>query len=435
KEIEFKDLGLLIVDEEQRFGVEQKERIKEFKKSVDVLTLSATPIPRTLQMSLVGLRPLSQINTAPETRMPIQTYVIPFHKDTINELIQRELARNGQVFYIHNSISTIYGVAAKLEAKIPGASVGVVHGRMEKEAVEDVMERFYDGDLNILVATSIVENGIDVPNANMLIVEDSDHFGLSQLYQIKGRVGRGDRIAYAYLTYKEHKQMNEDAEKRLKAIQEFTDLGSGYKIAQRDLMIRGAGDILGPEQAGFIDSIGLDLYLKMLNEAVEAKKTGKEIEPPKPEKLFSIDAYIPEKYAISSDKIQMYQELDSIESDPALTAFEKKTRDIYGSIPEETKLLIEKKRIDLMVKREEFDSLSEAKDYVDILLSKAFTNIGGIGADLFNELIPMLSSIKVSYLEKKLKIRYFKKQKWLDDVWKILSLIHRLYEKRKPQEA
>ena len=435
KEIEFKDLGLLIVDEEQRFGVEQKERIKEFKKSVDVLTLSATPIPRTLQMSLVGLRPLSQINTAPETRMPIQTYVIPFHKDTINELIQRELARNGQVFYIHNSISTIYTVAAKLEAKIPGASVGVVHGRMEKEAVEDVMERFYDGDLNILVATSIVENGIDVPNANMLIVEDSDRFGLSQLYQIKGRVGRGDRIAYAYLTYKEHKQMNEDAEKRLKAIQEFTDLGSGYKIAQRDLMIRGAGDILGPEQAGFIDSIGLDLYLKMLNEAVEAKKTGKEIEPPKPEKLFSIDAYIPEEYAISSDKIQMYQELDAIQNDAALTAFEKKTRDIYGSIPEETKLLIEKKRIDLMVKREEFDSLSESKEYVDILLSKAFTNIGGIGADLFNELIPMLSSIKVSYLEKKLKIRYFKKQKWLDDVWKILSLTHRLYEKRKPQEA
>ncbi|MBO4541505.1 MAG: transcription-repair coupling factor, partial [Bacilli bacterium] len=348
---------------------------------------------------------------------------------------QRELARNGQVFYIHNAISSIYGVAAKLEAKIPGAVVGVVHGQMEKEAVEDVMERFYDGELNVLVATSIVENGIDVPNANMIIVEDADHFGLSQLYQIKGRVGRGDRIAYAYLTYKEHKQMGEDAEKRLKAIQEFTDLGSGYKIAQRDLMIRGAGDILGPEQAGFIDSIGLDLYLKMLNEAVEAKKTGKEIEPPKPEKLFSIDAYIPEEYAVNSDKIQMYQELDAIQDEETLSAFEKKTRDIYGSIPEETKLLIEKKRVDLMIKQEEFDSLNETKDYVDILLSKAFTSIGGIGADLFNELIPMLSTIKVSYLEKKLKIRYTKRKKWLDEVWKILTLIHKLYAKRKPQEA
>ncbi len=435
KEIIFRDLGLLIVDEEQRFGVEQKEKIKEFKKSVDVLTLSATPIPRTLQMSLVGLRPLSQINTAPESRMPIQTYVIPFNKEVVNELIQRELARNGQVFYIHNAISSIYSTAAKLEAKIPGAAVGVVHGQMDKETVEDVMERFYDGGLNVLVATSIVENGIDVPNANMLVVEDADKFGLSQLYQIKGRVGRGDRIAYAYLTYKEHKQMNEDAQKRLKAIQEFTDLGSGYKIAQRDLMIRGAGDILGPEQAGFIDSIGLDLYLKMLNEAVEAKKLGKEIEPPKPEKLFSIDAYIPQEYAANSDKIQMYQELDAIKSDFALNDFEKKTRDIYGKIPEETKLLIQKKRIDLLVKKPEFSSLTETKEYVDILLSNQFTRIGGIGADLFNELIPMLSSIKVSYLDKKLKIRYFKKQKWMDDLWKILQLIHKLYEKRKPQEA
>ena len=265
KDIEYKDLGLLIIDEEQRFGVEQKERIKELKSNIDVLTLSATPIPRTLQISLLGVRSLSQINTPPKDRMPIQTYVTPYRFDVVKELISRELGREGQVFYLHNRVDTIYQIANQLQKALPGASLAVIHGQMNKDDIEEVMMKFYNGDIQVLVCTSIIENGIDIPNANMIIVEDSERYGLAQLYQIKGRVGRGDRIAYAYLMYNGNKALKEDTQKRLRALQEFSALGSGYRIAQRDLMIRGAGDILGPEQAGFIDSIGLDMYIKLLN--------------------------------------------------------------------------------------------------------------------------------------------------------------------------
>lgn len=433
KDFHFKDLGLLIVDEEQRFGVEQKERIKEMKKTVDVLTLSATPIPRTLQMSLVGIRPLSQINTAPESRMPIQTYVTPFKEDVVEELIERELARNGQIFYVHNVVETIYATASKLATRIKGSKVGVVHGKMNKDEIEDVMTKFYDNELNILVCTSIIENGIDIPNANMLIVEDADKFGLSQLYQIKGRVGRGNRIAYAYLMYKPQKEMNEDAQKRLQAIQEFTELGSGYKIAQRDLMIRGAGDILGPEQAGFIDSIGLDLYLKLLNEAVKAKQTGIVVEPPKPNKLFQIDAYIPKSFAVNSDKIELYQELEDIEDDKNLNSFAKKMRDIYGRIPDETQLLIQKKRIDLLASNEEFKTIDEGDGYIDITLDDNFSRMNGIGSALFNDLIPYLNLVTVTFVDKRLRIRMKKKEKWLDSLEAIMTLIHRLYAQRSAQ--
>jgi transcription-repair coupling factor (superfamily II helicase) len=431
KQIIFKDLGLLIVDEEQRFGVEQKEKIKELKQNVDVLTLTATPIPRTMQMSLVGIRPLSQINTAPESRMPIQTYVVPYKEDVVYELIQRELGRNGQVFYVHNKVETIYAVASRIAQAIPSAKIGVVHGQMEKDEIEDVMAKFYDNELNVLVCTSIVENGIDIPNANMLIVEDADRFGLSQLYQIKGRVGRGDRIAYAYLMYKPQKQMNEDAQKRLQAIQEFTELGSGYKIAQRDLMIRGAGDILGPEQAGFIDTVGLDLYLKMLNEAIEAKKSGQPTPEPKPNKLFAIDAYIPKGYAINSDKIELYQDLENVKDDKELAAFTAHLRDVYGKIPPETLLLLQKKRMDLLANSEEFTSVEESDAYVDILMSDTFSRIGGIGVELFNAVVPFMGFLKVTYLERQLRLRMSKQERWLDDLEKLLKLIHVLYLKHK----
>lgn len=427
KEIKFRDLGLLVVDEEQRFGVEQKERIKEMSANIDVLTLSATPIPRTLQMSLVGIRPLSQINTAPESRMPIQTYVTPYKEEIVAELIQRELARNGQVFYVHNKVETIYGKAAQLQRNVPSSKIGVVHGQMEKDEIEEVMERFYTGDLNVLVCTSIIENGIDIPNANMLIVEDADTFGLSQLYQIKGRVGRGDRIAYAYLMYKPQKSMNEDAQKRLQAIQEFTELGSGYKIAQRDLLIRGAGDIFGPEQAGFIDTVGLDLYLKMLNEAIAAKTTGIEPVPPKPNKLFEIDAYIPKEYAENSDKIELYQELEEVKDSHGLAAFSKHMRDVYGKPPAEVVLLIQKKRIDLVTSNDEFFSVDESKDYVDIQMSDSFTRMNGIGTDLFNAVAPYLDFLRVTYLEKKLRIRMSKRGQWLNDLENLVNLIHKLF--------
>lgn len=435
KEIEFKDLGLLIVDEEQRFGVEQKERIKEMKRNVDVLTLSATPIPRTLQMSLVGIRPLSEINTAPSSRMPIQTYVTPFKEDVVVELIQRELARKGQVFYVHNKVATIYNRAAKLARAVPSASIGVIHGQMDKNDVEDVMSRFYDGDIDVLVCTSIVENGIDIPNANMIIVEEADHFGLSQLYQIKGRVGRGNRIAYAYLMYKPHKEMREDAVKRLKAIQEFTELGSGYKIAQRDLMIRGAGDILGPEQAGFIDSVGLDLYLKLLNEAVEAKKTGFEAPPPVPKKLFNLDAYIPQDYADKSDKLELYQSLEEAKNEKDLLRFQRKIRDIYGRLPEEVELLIGKKRIDLLSEEEEFVSIDENKDSVNINLSPSFSRIDGIGNKMFNELVPYLSFLRVIFVDRNLRVIVTKREDWLRDLETVMKGIHKVYEKMKSAQS
>lgn len=431
KDFEFKDLGLLIIDEEQRFGVEQKERIKEIKSSVDVLTLSATPIPRTLQMSLLGLRPISEILTAPSARMPIQTYVTPYNEDVVYELIQRELSRHGQVFYVHNRVESIYRVASRIAAKLPLASVGVVHGQMDKEAIEDVMERFYDNDINVLVCTSIVENGIDIPNANMIIVENADHFGLSQLYQIKGRVGRGDRIAFAYLLYKQEKDMNADAQKRLQAIQEFTELGSGYKIAQRDLMIRGAGDILGPEQAGFIDSIGLDLYLKMLNEAITEKTTGTPVTPPVAKKLFSIDAYIPQEYASKSDKVELYHELDDVKNEKELDAFKRRLKDIYGRLPKEVELVIQKKRIDIFSDFEEFAAVEEVQGRVEITLSSAFTSIDGIGTDLFNALVPYLGVLRVTHVDKRLKFLLSTQGDWVGTLEKIMRTTHQTYLKFK----
>ena len=287
-DVKFKDLGLLIVDEEQRFGVEQKEKIKELKKSVDVLTLSATPIPRTLQMALIGVRSLSQIDTPPLQRVPIQTYVIEKNSKLIKEIIERELAREGQVFYLYNKISNIYSVAKDIESKIRGAKVIVIHGRMSKEDTEEAMYRFNNKEANVMVCTTIIENGIDIPNANTMIVEDADHFGLSQLYQIKGRVGRGDRLAYAYLLYKPQKQLSEIATKRLRAIKEFAELGSGYRIAMRDLSIRGAGDILGAEQSGFIDMVGIDMYIRLLHEAIEERKTRIKTQEPEINKPIAI---------------------------------------------------------------------------------------------------------------------------------------------------
>lgn len=426
KEIKFHDLGLLIVDEEQRFGVEQKERIKELKSNVDVLTLTATPIPRTLQMSLVGIRQLSQLNSAPTNRMPIQTYVVPFKVSMIRELMERELARKGQVFYLHNQVSTIYSTARKIQEMIPDAHIGVVHGQMDREMIEDVMTHFYHGELDILVCTSIIETGIDIANANMILIEDADHFGLSQLYQIKGRVGRGNRIAYAYLMYKPNKSLSEVAQKRLKAIQDFTELGSGYRIAQRDLMIRGAGDILGAEQAGFIDSVGMDMYIQLLNEVLEEKKTGKKQEEEKAKKALTIDAYIPSQYANESDKIEMYQEIEGAKTKEELEAIEKRIADIYGKVPLEVRRLFLKKRIDFYLETPTFDDLQEYADYVDIVLNAELSNRNGIGIILFQELTPFLSLIKVTIVKKQIKIRLTKKEDWPTTLVKLMEKIEEI---------
>ncbi len=437
KDIVYQDLGLLVVDEEQRFGVEQKEKIKELKTNLDVLTLSATPIPRTLQISLLGVRSMSQITTPPNERMPIQTYVTPFNSKVVIELIQRELGREGQVFYLHNQIETIYEISSRLKRALPTANIAVAHGQMSKNDIEDVMMKFYSGDIQVLVCTSIIENGIDVPNANMIIVDDSERYGLAQLYQIKGRVGRGNRIAYAYLMYNGNRALKEDTQKRLKALQDFTALGSGYKIAQRDLMIRGAGDILGPEQAGFIDSIGLDMYIKLLNEAVNEKITGQEHKPEEYNKTLSLafDAYIPQEYASDSDKIELYQDILGASSIDTLNEIKVKTRDIFGRLPEEVEQLFYKRAIDLMVKKCEIHDIKENKNTVELYLGDNFINIKGIGNILFEALIPYLGIIKISYLNHKFKIVMNKKGNWLIDLENILKSLVNIVEVNKVVEV
>ena len=316
EDIVFKDLGLFIIDEEQRFGVEHKEKIKEMKVNVDTLTLSATPIPRTIQMSMYGLKDLSMIETPPLNRYPVQTYVVERQIGLIKEAIDRELARGGQVFYLYNKTSDIEKIVLKLKQIVPNARITYAHGKMNKDKLEDVLTDFIDHRFDVLVATTIIETGVDIPNTNTLIIHDADNLGLSQLYQIRGRVGRSDKIAYAYLMYDPKKNINDEARKRLSVIEDFTDLGSGFKIALRDLAIRGAGDILGQEQSGFIDSVGMDLYMKLLEEVME----NKEEEPRITESIDEIysERHIPKDY-IQEDavRIEIHKrigELNSIEN-------------------------------------------------------------------------------------------------------------------------
>src|SRR5690625_703132 len=303
KAIKFHDLGLLIVDEEQRFGVKHKERIKQLKTNVDVLTLTATPIPRTLHMSLLGVRDLSVIERPPENRFPVQTYVVESSPTLIREAIEREMARGGQVYYLHNRVDTIEKKAQEIADIVDGARIAVAHGQMNETELENIMIAFLEGDYDVLVSTTIIETGVDIPNVNTLIVGNADHMGLSQLYQLRGRVGRSNRIAYAYFTYQKDKILSEVAEKRLQAIKEFTELGSGFKIAMRDLSIRGAGNLLGAEQHGFIDSVGFDLYSEMLKESIEKKKlnqTHSEEKAINPELNLAIEAYLPDDYISDS---------------------------------------------------------------------------------------------------------------------------------------
>jgi len=428
KNIDLSNLGLLIIDEEQRFGVEQKEKIKEKCKGVDVLTLSATPIPRTLQSSLIGLKQVSTIETAPKERMAIQTYVIPYDTNVVRELIKRELSRHGQIYYIHNEVFSIYETSERLHKLVPECRIGVVHGQMDKEESANVMQDFYDGNIDLLLATSIIENGIDCENANLMLIENANHFGLAQLYQIKGRVGRGDRMAFAYLMINDKKEMNEAGQKRLEAIQDLSALGSGYKIAQRDLLIRGAGDILGPEQAGFIDSIGIDMYIKLLNETIEEKKTGiKKAQSIEIKKDLGVDGYIPSYYISDTEKVEVYQKLLDCLTFEQLEETKRNIRDIYGTIPKSTELLFYKRKIDIYLQNEEFDVLNEFKDRVTLILSHQFSDIEGIGSSLFTVLVPYLKDIKIAFINKQVNINITKKDEWVDLLVKVMAMIHDLY--------
>lgn len=334
KDIEFKNLGLLVIDEEQRFGVMHKEKIKNMRANVDVLTLTATPIPRTLHMSMVGIKDISTIEDPPEERFPVQTYVMEYNGEVIKEAINREIARNGQVFYLYNRVRSINVKAAEIKNMVPDARVAVAHGQMNETELEDIMFRFINGEFDVLVCTVIIESGLDMPNVNTIIVEDSDRMGLAQLYQLRGRVGRSNRMAYAYITYKKDKVLSEIAEKRLQAIKEFTEFGSGFKIAMRDLQIRGAGNLLGAQQHGHIDLVGYDMYCRLLSEAVNELK-GNSIEE---EVEISIDvnlsAYIDNNYIDSeNEKIDMYKKIASIQDENDVLDVEDELMDRYGNIP------------------------------------------------------------------------------------------------------
>lgn len=422
KDVVFKDLGFLIIDEEQRFGVQHKEKIKELRTGIDVLSLSATPIPRTLQMSLIGVRSLSQLDTPPMNRMPVQTYVVEKNFSLIKEIIQREVARDGQVFYLYNNVRNIYATATKLRNELD-MEIGVAHGKMSREEIEDVMMRFTNNEYQVLVCTTIIETGIDIPNANTIIIEDADKFGLSQLYQIKGRVGRSDRLAYAYLLYSPQKQLSEIATKRLKSIKEFTQLGSGYKIAMRDLTIRGAGDMLGPQQAGFIDTIGIDMYIEMLHDAINEQK-GIKKEVPKEIKRanVNVDAYIPATFTDQDyEKITLYQQIDKVETKEELLSMMETIEDNYGSLPKSVQLLFEKKRLDILINEANVENFKEnAKD-----AELTFTDVWSKNADgvkLFEKITTLSRDIVLRYNQNKIKIRFPKNKNWLKQVIEVLEM-------------
>ncbi len=341
-DVEFRDLGLLIVDEEQRFGVAHKEKIKSLKKNVDVLTLTATPIPRTLHMSLSGIRDISIIEEPPEERYPVQTYVMEYNEEVIKDAIAKEIARGGQVYYLHNRVRSIQKIAAKLKAMLPDARVAVAHGQMEEKMLEDTMLDFYNNEYDVLVCTTIIEAGLDIPNVNTIIISDADKMGLSQLYQLRGRVGRSNRLAYAYLTYQKDKVLNEVAEKRLQAIREFTEFGSGFKIAMRDLEIRGAGSLLGREQHGHLEAIGYDLYIKLLEDTVKELKGEEVTETVDTSIELKISAFIPESYiSDENQKIEIYKKIAYIGSQEDIYDIEEEIEDRFGDLPQVVRNLLD----------------------------------------------------------------------------------------------
>ena len=343
KDVVFKDLGLLIIDEEQRFGVTDKEKIKQMKKNVDVLTLTATPIPRTLHMSMIGVRDMSVLEEAPSERRPIQTYVMELNWEMVREAINRELARDGQVYYVYNRVKDIDQITSAIAKLVPDANVAFAHGQMSERQMERIMTDFINGEIDVLVSTTIIETGLDIPNVNTIIIHDADRYGLSQLYQLRGRVGRSNRTAYAFILYQTGKLLKEVAEKRLQAIREYTDLGSGIKIAMRDLEIRGAGNLLGSEQHGHMEAVGYDLYCKMLNMAVR-RETGELTEEESFETTIDIpiNAFIPDSYIRNeAEKMDVYKRIAAVETQEESVEMTDELIDRFGEPPRSVMNLIE----------------------------------------------------------------------------------------------
>jgi len=378
KDIAFKDLGLLIIDEEQRFGVAHKEYLKKMRREVDVLTLSATPIPRTLHMSLVGVRDMSTMETPPDERLPIKTYVAEYNDLLVREAVLRELERNGQVFFVHNRVQSIALVAHKLRSLVPEANITIAHGRMPEEELERVMVDFTRGKSDVLVCTTIIESGLDMPNVNTLIINQADKFGLTQLYQLRGRVGRGANLAYAYFLYDKEKRLTPTAQKRLRTIYEATELGAGFSIAMKDLEIRGAGTLLGTKQSGYISAIGFSLYCRLLAEAVEEQKArlagataraAKTSRLPVPTIDLPLTAYIPEEYVADIEtRLGLYQNMVKLETVEQIEALAREFGDRFGSLPPEMANLLYALKIKLLATRAGIESISTEQGQIVLRL-------------------------------------------------------------------
>lgn len=405
-DIKFKNLGLLVIDEEQRFGVTHKEKIKKLKNNVNVLTMTATPIPRTLKMAISGLRDLSIIDTPPVNRYPIQTYVIKENDSLIKDAIYKELARNGQVFILYNSVQNIIDKANQIKKLVPEADIQYAHGQMTKIQLENIMQDFIDNKFNILICTTIIETGIDIPNSNTLIIYNADHFGLSQLYQIRGRVGRSNRIAYAYLLYNKNKELNNIAVKRLQAIKEFTELGSGYKIAMRDISIRGSGDILGSQQAGFVDTVGLELYMKLVNNELK-RLQGKEVEEINcsDQTILNVDTHIQDEYVDDSKlKIEIHKKINEINSYNSLVQIKNEIEDRFGKIDEKLNIYMYEEWLEKILLKNNITNVTQNNNYIEIELPENTSN--EIEGDKLLILSSNLSrNFQLSYKNNKIYIR------------------------------
>ncbi|MBL4954204.1 transcription-repair coupling factor [Neobacillus sp. YIM B02564] len=429
KDITYHDLGLLIIDEEQRFGVSHKEKIKRLKTNVDVLTLTATPIPRTLHMSMLGVRDLSVIETPPENRFPVQTYVMEYNGSLVKEAIERELARDGQVYFLYNRVEDIERKTEEISMLVPDARVAFAHGQMTENELESVMLGFLAGDFDVLVSTTIIETGVDIPNVNTLIVYDADRMGLSTLYQLRGRVGRSNRVAYAYFTYRKDKVLTEVAEKRLQTIKEFTELGSGFKIAMRDLSIRGAGNLLGAQQHGFIDSVGFDLYSQMLKEAIEERKAelGEEhVEVKRSVEIdLEIDAYIPDAYIQDGhQKIEMYKRFRGIETLQDVEELEAEMLDRFGEYPAEVSYLFQIAEMKVFAIQNGVEQIKQLKQEVTILLTEEITNtldgskLFHIGSRFGRSVIPGMEGKRLKII---VNTKEYKTEQWLHIVFEMIK--------------
>ncbi len=403
--IKYKCLGLLVIDEEQRFGVAHKEKIKQLKNDINVLTLSATPIPRTLKMAMSGLRSLSVLDTPPINRYPIQTYVIEENELIIRDAIYKELTRNGQTFILINNIEELDRYKRKISELVPEARISIGHGKMSKEELNDVMEHFIEGEQDILMCTTIIETGIDIPNVNTIIIIDSDKFGLSQLYQIRGRVGRSDKIAYAYLMYNPAKVLTETATKRLDSIKEFTELGSGYKIAMRDLAIRGAGDLLGSEQAGFIDAVGLDLYTKMVEQEVSVLEGN---EPPTEENdttpTLNISTHIKNEYVEDEKiKIEIHKLIRSIKTKVDFQNIKAELEDRFGKIDDSIEIYMLENCVENLLDELDITNIIQMQKRITIVVPEATSNKID-GEKLFMESYSINPKFEFSYKNKEIRI-------------------------------